>query len=155
MTELTSRTVEPFLRSHGLSLYHTEFVKEGKDWYLRVFIDREPDGDGEEAYVSTDDCELVSRFLSEALDREDPIRQPYYLEVSSPGLDRILYTEADFARFSGRLVDVRLYEAVYGSRQHQGILVSCDDACLVIRDGERELRFDRKQVHTVRLAVVI
>ena len=88
VTDLVEEIAAPFLEENGLELYHTEFLKEGRDWFLRVYIDKK-EGQ-EEEYVSTDDCEKVSRFLSDELDRIDPIEQNYYLEVSSPGLDREL-----------------------------------------------------------------
>ncbi len=87
ISELVKELTGDFLLENGLELYHCEFVKEGRDWFLRVYIDKhDPD-----SYVSTDYCEMVSRFLSDRLDEEDPIAQNYYLEVSSPGMDRILY----------------------------------------------------------------
>ena len=78
ISELVKELTGDFLLENGLELYHCEFVKEGRDWFLRVYIDKhDPD-----SYVSTDDCEMVSRFLSDRLDEEDPIAQNYYLEVS-------------------------------------------------------------------------
>ena len=94
ITEIVEEITAEFLAENGLELYNSEFVKEGKDWFLRLYIDRLPDEDTSEAeeeneqYVSTDDCEKVSRYLSDELDRLDPIEQNYYLEVSSPRLDR-------------------------------------------------------------------
>lgn len=111
-------TAEQFLDENGLELYNTEFVKEGKDWFLRVYIDKKEDQ--QDQYVSTDDCEKVSRFLSDELDRADPIEQNYYLEVSSPGLDRALLKEKDFIRFTGSLVDISLYHAVDGKKTVSG-----------------------------------
>ena len=93
-----------FLKENDLTLWDCEFVKEGRDWYLRVFVDRT---DGE--YVSTDDCEKVSEFLSEALDERDPIEQNYYLEVSSPGMDRELVKPEHFRATIGQEVEVKTY----------------------------------------------
>jgi ribosome maturation factor RimP len=93
-----------FLKENDLTLWDCEFVKEGRDWYLRVFVDRT---DGE--YVSTDDCEKVSEFLSEALDERDPIEQNYYLEVSSPGMDRELVKPEHFRACIGQEVEVKTY----------------------------------------------
>ena len=96
ITEIVEEITAEFLAENGLELYNSEFVKEGKDWFLRLYIDRLTGEDTAEAeeeneqYVSTDDCEKVSRYLSDELDRLDPIEQNYYLEVSSPGLDREL-----------------------------------------------------------------
>lgn len=153
VTDLVEEIAAPFLEENGLELYHIEFLKEGRDWFLRVYIDKK-EGQ-EEEYVSTDDCEKVSRFLSEELDRIDPIEQNYYLEVSSPGLDRELLRDRDFVRFAGRLVGLSLYRAVNGQKAYQGILVGLMDDQIVIKDEtDAELRFDRAQVARTRLAVV-
>lgn len=153
VTDLVEEITASFLEENGLELYHTEFVKEGRDWFLRVYIDKK-EGQ-EEEYVSTDDCEKISRFLSDELDRIDPIEQNYYLEVSSPGLDRALQKDRDFERFSGRLVDLSLYKAVDGQKTYQGILVGLKEGQIVIKDEtDTELKFDRAQVAKTRLAVV-
>lgn len=153
VTDLVEEITASFLEENGLELYHTEFAKEGRDWFLRVYIDKKEDQ--EEEYVSTDDCEKISRFLSDELDRIDPIEQNYYLEVSSPGLDRVLQKDRDFERFSGRLVDLSLYKAVNGQKTYQGILVGLKESQIVIKDEtDTELKFDRAQVAKTRLAVV-
>lgn len=153
ITELVEELTSEFLLQNGLELYHCEFVKEGKDWFLRVYIDKT--GDESENYVSTDDCEMVSRFLSQKLDEEDPIAQNYYLEVSSPGMDRILYKEKDFARFRGELVDVSLYKAFEGKKLFSGKLIGLMDGHIIITDEkDNELKFPAEQVASTRLAVV-
>ena len=97
----------------------------------------------------------MSRFLSAKLDEEDPIAQNYYLEVSSPGMDRILYKEKDFAKFEGKLVDVSLYKAFEGKKAYEGILVGLIDGHVVITDEKNnELKFPAEQVSKTRLAVV-
>ena len=160
ITEIVEEITADFLAEKGLELYNSEFVKEGKDWFLRVYIDRLPkedaDGNVEEEYVSTDDCECVSRFLSSELDRLDPIEQNYYLEVSSPGLDRALIKEKDFIRFSGRMVDISLYKAVDGKKTYQGILkgLTEDNKIVLTDENEKEIEFPREQVAKTRLAVI-
>ena len=160
ITEIVEEITADFLAEKGLELYNSEFVKEGKDWVLRVYIDRLPkedaDGNVEEEYVSTDDCEGVSRFLSSELDRLDPIEQNYYLEVSSPGLDRALIKEKDFIRFSGRMVDISLYKAVDGKKTYQGILkgLTEDNKIVITDENEKEIEFPREQVAKTRLAVI-
>ena len=159
ITEIVEEITADFLGQNGLELYNSEFVKEGKDWFLRVYIDKLPkegaDGNVEE-YVSTDDCESVSRFLSAELDRLDPIEQNYYLEVSSPGLDRALLKEKDFIRFCGHMVDISLYKAVNGKKAYQGTLKGLtDDNKIVITDEKgEEIEFPREQVAKTRLAVI-
>ena len=160
ITEIVEEITVDFLAEKGLELYNSEFVKEGKDWFLRVYIDRLPkedaDGNVEEEYVSTDDCEGVSRFLSSELDRLDPIEQNYYLEVSSPGLDRALIKEKDFIRFSGRMVDISLYKAVDGKKTYQGVLkgITEDNKIVITDENEKEIEFPREQVAKTRLAVI-
>lgn len=127
-----------FFEENGFMLWDTEFVKEGRDWFLRVYVDNadgavseaelsENNGDEEgfgnwsENYISTDDCEVVSRFLSEKLDEADPIEQEYYLEISSPGMDRKLFKPEHFRKFIGSTVDVKLKN---GQPDIQGDLVS-------------------------------
>lgn len=104
VNEMVKNLLEDFLPDRDTTLWDTEFVKEGRDWFLRVYVDRT---DGE--YISTDDCEAVSNFLSEKLDEKDPIEQNYYLEVSSPGLDRTLKTREHFEMSLGKQVEVSLY----------------------------------------------
>ncbi len=122
ITALTEELLGNFLAEHGLELYRIEYVKEGREWFLRVYIDKVPDSDEEEAYVSIEDCELVSRFLSEKLDEADPIEQNYYLEVSSPGLERELLQEKDYQRFIGKTVSISLYTAYEGKKKYEGRL---------------------------------
>ena len=153
VTDLVKEIAAPFLDENGLELYNVEFLKEGKDWFLRVFIDKSEDA--EEEYVSTNECEKVSRYLSAELDRIDPIEQNYYLEVSSPGMDRALLKDSDFTRYAGRLVDLRLYRAADGRKDYQGILKGLEDGQIVIEDETgKECRFDRTQVAKTSLAVV-
>ena len=160
ITDLIGEITADFLAENGLELYNTEFVKEGKDWFLRVYIDKlyiegAAQPEEQEEYVSTDDCEKVSRFLSEQLDRLDPIEQNYYLEVSSPGMDRALLKDRDFARYAGRLVDVSLYKGVDGKKNFQGTLVGLAGDKIVIEDEKNvRMEFDRTQVAKTRLAVV-
>ena len=118
--ELVSKYLKGFLDENDLELYNSEFKKEGKDWYLRVYIDKK--NAEKDEYVGTDDCEKVSRFLSECLDKDDPIPQNYTLEVSSPGIDRQLFQVRDYERFTGDMVDVKLYKSIDGKKEFQGIL---------------------------------
>ncbi|MEG1584551.1 MAG: ribosome maturation factor RimP, partial [Anaerovorax sp.] len=88
------------------------------DWFLRVYIDSESEDTG----IGTDDCEKVSRFLSGRLDELDPIEQNYYLEVSSPGMDRALLKDSDYEKYAGKMVDITLYKAIDGKKNISGIL---------------------------------
>ena len=104
--DLICDMLSEFFDANGYELFRTEFVKEGKDWFLRVYIDKMVDG--EYVNVGVEDCEAVSRYLSDKLDEEDPIEQNYYLEVSSPGMDRPLLRDKDFVRFAGEVVEIKL-----------------------------------------------
>lgn len=187
ITDIIEEISGEFLAQNGLELYNCEFVKEGRDWFLRVYIDKTaeaaaeamkavetavaaPEAEtganaeavetAEEApalspYVSTDDCEKVSRFLSAELDRLDPIEQNYYLEVSSPGMDRALLKDKDFARFAGEIVDVSLYKALDGQKAYQGRLVGIENETIIINDeNEKRIEFPREQVAKTKLAVI-
>ena len=116
ISETVADIVLPYAESLGLELYDVEYIKEGSDWFLRIYIDK-PDG-----VISSDDCEAMSRLIDPVLDEEDPISNSYYLEVSSVGLDRPLKIEKDFLRFMGKKIDVRLYKATNGMKEFCGIL---------------------------------
>ncbi|HIY04638.1 MAG TPA: ribosome maturation factor RimP [Candidatus Anaerotignum merdipullorum] len=140
--------LEPIVAEKKLELVDLEFVKEGANWYLRVYIDKE-------GGVSIDDCEAVSRELEAKLDTEDPIEQAYILEVSSPGIDRPLKKEADFEKFSGDIIDIKLYKALDGKKQYQGKLLGLQDGCISIEEEDGTIRaFAQKEVADVRLAVI-
>ncbi len=145
--------MDGFGKEKGYELSRAEFVKEAEAWYLRVYVDKL----GPEGYesMSTDDCEIISRYLSEKLDQEDPIQQNYYLEVSSPGLDRLLISEKDFRRFAGSLVDVRLYRPLDGKKALQGILASGSEGNITLVDDKgNEKTISKELVSKVQLAVV-
>jgi ribosome maturation factor RimP len=154
VTELTKELLADFLPENGYELYNTEFVKEGKDWYLRVYIDK-LGADIDAPGVGTDDCELVSRFLSARLDDLDPIERNYYLEVSSPGLDRVLLRQEDFTRFAGRAVEVSLYRALKGKKMIEGTLVGLEGGVISIdtAGGER-VNLPESEAAVTRLKVI-
>ncbi len=124
--EIVSEMVQPIIDELGLILWDVRFEKEGSVWFLRVYIDKE------DGAVSTTDCEAVSRPLSDLLDKNDPIEQSYYLEVSSPGLDRLLRKPEHFAKCEGMDVLVRLIRPFEGVRDFAGELVESDEKGFVI-----------------------
>lgn len=130
VTHLIRSWMEEFGAENGYELSRSEFVKEGPAWFLRVYVDKINDGEYES--MDTDDCEKISRFLSDRLDETDPIQQNYYLEVSSPGLDRPLISERDFQRFQGEMIDVNLYRAYEGKKRYRGTLQYKDDKMLTV-----------------------
>lgn len=111
ISDLVEEMLRDFLAENGLELFYVEYVKGGAGRELRVFIDKPYDPDSEEeAHVDINDCEKVSRYLSDRLDQEDPIREAYDLIVSSPGIDRPLLREQDYIRYAGHLVEISLYQ---------------------------------------------
>ena len=147
-------------KDNPYELSRTEFVKEAGTWYLRVFVDKiEEYSTGPEkkikyGYMSSDDCELLSRFLSEKLDKEDPIPQNYYLEVSSPGMDRPLITDSDFLRFKGEAIEVKLYESINGSKMIEGILQDYKEGIITVADGNKVIELPREKAAKINLAVI-
>ena len=150
VNDIVAAELEGFLSENGYELYNVEFVKEGRDWFLRVYIDL-PDPD---EYVGTEDCEKVSRYLSEVLDEKDPIAQNYYLEVSSPGMDRALIRDEDYDRYAGRQVEVSLYSAINGRKKLEGTLKGLEGDEIVITDDSGEIRLPREKVAKTKLAVI-
>ena len=149
ITDITGEILADYLPENGYSLYHSEFVKEGRDWFLRIYVDN---NDGP---MGTQDCEQISRYLSEQLDKADPIEQNYYLVVSSPGLDRQLVTEEHYKRYMGEDVDINLYKALNGEKTVTGKLISYDDGVVEIdRDGE-DIKLEVKDIAKTRLTVRI
>ncbi len=139
----------PIAAAAGCVIYDIEFVKEGSDYYLRVYLDM---SDSERS-VSLDECEAVSRALSDALDSADPIEQAYMLEVSSPGLDRALKTDAHFARFMGSKVDIGLYKPVDGSKIITGTLSAYEDGVITLLTHGGEFTIARKETTYVKLSL--
>lgn len=143
--------VTPIIDSGGFELVDVEYVKEGADFYLRVYADK-PGG------ITIDDCVTISRALEEKLDAADKIKDAYILEVSSPGLTRPLKKEKDFARSIGKLVEIKLYKAVNGMKELTGVLESFTEASVTIMlddaDTHEELTINRKEISMIRLAFV-
>ena len=136
--------VEPLLEGSGVELVDVEYVKE-KDWYLRVFIDR-PEG------VGIEDCQSLSEKLEKLLDERDVIPEQYILEVSSPGLDRVLKKPRDFERERGKQVDVSLYEPLDGGKVLVGTLTGYDGATLTLEGREP---IPKEKIAQVRLHIDI
>lgn len=141
----------PFAEAAGCFVDEVEFKKEGADYVLRVIIDVPDDTDGG---VSIDQCESVSRLLSDALDSSDPIDKAYMLEVSSPGIDRPLKRDRDFERFMGRDIDIGLYKAQNGSKVFTGKLVGYDGNIVTVDSDGEEMKFEKDKTAYIRLAVI-
>ena len=139
------RFLIPIMEEHQFELVDVEWVKEAGTWYLRAYVDKE-------GGISVDDCEIVSRRLSDWLDKEDFITESYILEVSSPGLGRTLKKEKDFARSLGKDVDVKLYRARDKRKDFTGVLKAYDEQTVTIEEEGEELVFERGEIALIRLA---
>lgn len=148
ITDEVWRLAEPIVKDLGCEIWDVEYVKEAGEWYLRVFIDSD-------AGVSIEQCEAVSRALDPILDEKDPIPDSYIFEVSSAGLERSLKRPSDFERYIGALVEVRLYKAKYGKKEHIGRLSAFNDGTVVITSGGETFEFEKNEVANVRLRVEI
>ena len=136
----------PIVEEHGFELVDVEYVKEGGTRYLRAYIDK-PGG------INVDDCEVVSRRLSDILDEKDYIEEAYILEVSSPGLGRPLKKEKDFKRSLGEEVDVRTYRMIEKQKEFTGLLKDYDDATVTIEMEDGTLKtFEKSDIALIRLA---
>ena len=146
VTDIAAQLALPIVEENGCSLWDVEYVKEAGEWYLRLYIDKE-------GGVSIDDCEAVSRAVSDALDAADPIEGSYIFEVSSAGADRPLKKPEHFAAMMGREVEVRLYRAREGRKEFTGVLSGYEDGAVTIDCGGQPLRFEKPDVAQVRLYV--
>ena len=146
VTELTAGLAAPIVEAAGCSLWDVEYVKEAGEWFLRIYIDKE-------GGVSINDCEAVSRPLSDALDEADPIEGSYTLEVSSVGADRVLKKPEHFAQFTGSEVDVKLYRAREGLKELTGVLKGYDNGNVTVELPGGDVTLEKKDVAQVRLHV--
>lgn len=142
----TETLLTPIVERFGVSIYDVEYVKEGSDWYLRAYIDK-PEG------VNIQDCENVSRALSDALDAEDFIADAYILEVSSPGLGRQLKKDKHLEKSIGEEVELKLYKAVDKQKEFSGILIGFDADVITLEIEEQERTFNRSDIGMIRLAL--
>lgn len=141
--ELVTSIVEEIITGSDLELVDVEYVRE-RDWYLRVYLDK-PGG------VDLDDCQFVSEKLSESLDVKDPIKENYLLEVSSPGLDRVLKKDKDLIRYKGREVDVQLFKPYEGKKQFTGTLGEFSADTIAISVQGEVIELERMAIAQIRL----
>lgn len=152
VVEIVTDLVTPILDELTFELVDIEYVKEGKNWFLRVFIDKT-------GGIDINECALVSEKLGEKLDTidPDPIPQAYFLEVSSPGAERPLKKEEDYEQALGNYINVSFYQTVEGEKQFQGFLESFDKDELTLRvkikTQEKIMTFERKNIAKARLAI--
>lgn len=136
--------VEPEIEKLGLNLYDVEYVKEGKEYYLRIYIDSENG-------ISIDDCEKVTNILNDILDKADYIKEQYYLEVSSAGVEKVLKYDKHFEENLGKKIEVNLYTKFENKKQYIGILERYNENEIVILTDDEEISFDKKNVANVKL----
>lgn len=142
----TEELLLPIAEENGVEIYDVEYVKEGGEWYLRAYIDRE---DG----VNIQDCENVSRKLSDRLDEEDFIEEAYILEVSSPGLGRPLKKDRHLEKSLGKEVELRLYRPQEKQKEFEGILKAYDKDSVTLEIQEEERKFAKSDIALIRLAL--
>ena len=146
ITDQVTEFAKPVVESFGCSLWDVEYVREGSERYLRLYIDK--DGG-----VDIDDCEKIHRAIDPILDEKDPIPESYHFEVSSAGLERALKRPGDFERFMGSPVLVKLYRPRNGLKEIPGILRRYEDGKVTVEAGKETVTFEKSQVALVRLRV--
>lgn len=144
VTDTVAALALPVVEEAGCTLWDVEYVKEAGQWFLRVYIDKE-------GGVSIDDCEAISRPLSDLLDQADPIEGSYTFEVSSAGADRALKKPEHFAQFLGREVEVKLYRPREGRKEFAGVLKAYEDGDVTLDMGGGEAVFTKQEIALVRL----
>ena len=140
--------IEPEVNKLGLELYDIEYVKVGKDYYLKVYLDKQ----GDENSVTIADCENVTNVINGLLDEADYIKEQYYLEVSSAGIEKLLKYDKHFAQNIGKMIEINLYTKFENKKKYVGTLERFSDKEIVILTDDEEIAFDRKNVANVKIA---
>ena len=141
--EKVESLIESKVQELGYVLYDVEYVKEGKDYYLRVYIDSEHG-------ISLDDCELVSNNITDLLDEDDFIKEQYFLEVSSPGVERVLKKDKHLQNNLGVKVQIKLFKPFNGQKQYEGILKSFDENNIVIEMDSQNINIERQNIGQIK-----
>lgn len=144
--EKATRLLEPIVSEYGVEIYDVEYVNEAGEWYLRAYIDKE-------GGVTINDCEAVSRAMSDALDVNDFIEDAYYLEVSSPGLGRALKKDSHFSKSIGDEVELKTFKPINKQKEFSGILKAFDAETITLEIDGQDVKFNRSDVAQVRLAL--
>lgn len=145
--QIVFEIAEKIVSDMEYEIVDVEYKKEGSDYFLRVYIDKE------EGYIGIDDCEKVSVLLSEELDKKDPVSEAYYLEVCSPGIDRKLKRDKDFIRFIGSEVDVKLFAAKEGVKEFSGVLEAYSDGIATVLTDGKAMEIKKEEAVYIKLAV--
>lgn len=146
VTDLVAGFAKPIVEAHGCQLWDVEYVREGSEYFLRLYLDKE-------GGVDITDCEAISRAVDPILDEKDPIQGSYHFEVCSAGLERVLKRPADFERFLGSAVTVKLYRPRNGLKEIPGVLRGYDDGRVTVEAGKETITFEKSEVALVRLRV--
>ena len=146
VTEQVAEFARPVVESYGCSLWDVEYVREGAERYLRLYIDK--DGG-----VDIDDCEKIHRAVDPILDEKDPISESYHFEVCSAGLERALKRPSDFAQFMGSAIVVKLYRPRNGLKEIPCVLKGYEDGRVTVEAGKETITFEKSEVALVRLRV--
>ena len=146
ITQIVESFARPVVEQHGCELWDVEYVREGSERFLRLYIDKE-------GGVDITDCEAISRAVDPILDEKDPIPESYHFEVCSAGLERALKRPADFERFMGSAITVKLYRPRNGLKEIPGFLRGYDDGKVTVEAGKETITFEKSEVALVRLRV--
>ena len=146
VTDLVAGFAKPIVEQHGCELWDVEYVREGSDYFLRLYIDKE-------GGVDITDCEAISRAVDPILDEKDPIQESYHFEVCSAGLERALKRPGDFQRFMGSAITVKLYRPRNGLKEIPCVLTGYEDGKLTVQAGKETIEFQKSEVALVRLRV--
>ena len=146
VTELVASFAEPIVKQHGCELWDVEYVREGSEYFLRLYLDKE-------GGVDINDCEAISRAVDPILDEKDPIQGSYHFEVCSAGLERALKRPSDFERCMGSNITVKLYRPRNGLKEIPCVLRGYDNGRVTVEAGKETITFEKSEVALVRLRV--
>lgn len=136
--------VRPIAVELDYEIYYIEYVKENGEYYLRIYIDKE------EGRISLSDCEAMSRRVSEVMDVKDPIKDAYFLEISSPGLNRGIYTEEHYKKYINSEVQIRFTKSLNGKKNIKGILKEVKENSIII-DAEGNIEIPKDKIKSANL----
>ena len=146
VTDIVTEFAKPIVEQHGCTLWDVEYVREGSERFLRLYLDKE-------GGVDINDCEAISRAVDPILDEKDPIQESYHFEVCSAGLERALKRPSDFERFMGSPIMVKLYRPRNGLKEIPGILRGYEDGRVTVEAGKETITFEKSELALVRLRV--
>lgn len=141
--ERVEELIQPEVEKLGYELYDVEYAKEGKDYFLRIFIDKSKG-------IDLEDCEIVNNAINELLDTADYIKQQYFLEVSSPGIERTLRKDRHLKENIEKEVVVNLFQAINGKKQIEGKLVQFDFNSITLQTNEQDVVIERKSISLIK-----